>query len=171
MRYWIIGLVLLVALIIIMGGNTIVIYLVRNLRNHNPGNIRISDNAWEGKVPENQNTDGTFEQFQDYNSQPADYWGIRALGINALALYQGGATTLDAFGEAWVPASDNGGVSDYGARLATQLGVSDSSQPYDIPGNLAAVACAVTVNEGGVNPYSSDLVAQAISSSLQEKGY
>lgn len=35
----------------------------RGIRNNNPGNIRISTNAWKGKVPKEQNSDGAFEQF------------------------------------------------------------------------------------------------------------
>ncbi|MCA9329527.1 hypothetical protein KDA11_02695, partial [Candidatus Saccharibacteria bacterium] len=33
----------------------------RGIRNNNPGNIRISNNQWRGKIPVSQNTDGSFE--------------------------------------------------------------------------------------------------------------
>ena len=36
----------------------------RGYRNNNPLNLRISNNAWKGKIPASQNTDGAFEQFQ-----------------------------------------------------------------------------------------------------------
>lgn len=45
----------------------------RGIRNNNPGNIKIAGNKWLGKVPENQNSDGTFEQFFEYR------YGIRAM--------------------------------------------------------------------------------------------
>jgi GH24 family phage-related lysozyme (muramidase) len=45
----------------------------RGLRNNNPGNIRISKTDWEGKVPNEENTDGGFEQFT------TKAYGIRAL--------------------------------------------------------------------------------------------
>lgn len=45
----------------------------RGIRNNNPGNIKISSSAWQGKVPVSQNTDGTFEQFTSYA------YGVRAM--------------------------------------------------------------------------------------------
>lgn len=46
--------------------------LPRGLRNNNIGNIKINNNnAWLGKIPINQNTDGVFEQFtaKEYGSR------------------------------------------------------------------------------------------------------
>lgn len=45
----------------------------RGIRNNNPGNLKITNINWKGKVPVNQNTDGTFEQFTAYK------WGVRAM--------------------------------------------------------------------------------------------
>lgn len=46
---------------------------VRGIRNNNPGNIKINpNNKWLGKIPENRNTDGVFEQFENMD------FGIRA---------------------------------------------------------------------------------------------
>ena len=45
----------------------------RGIRNNNPGNLRISGNAWQGKIPTSQNTDGAFEQFSYY------VYGVRAM--------------------------------------------------------------------------------------------
>jgi hypothetical protein len=36
--------------------------LPRGIRNNQPGNIRISNIPWKGKVPFSENTDGSFEQ-------------------------------------------------------------------------------------------------------------
>lgn len=36
----------------------------RGIRNNNPGNLKISNSPWNGKIPIAQNTDGTFEQFK-----------------------------------------------------------------------------------------------------------
>jgi hypothetical protein len=44
----------------------------RGLRNNNPGNIKIANNAWTGKIPVAQNTDKVFEQFTSMA------YGIRA---------------------------------------------------------------------------------------------
>lgn len=43
----------------------------RGIRNNNPGNIRISNSPWKGKI--SPNTDGAFEQFDTMEN------GIRAL--------------------------------------------------------------------------------------------
>jgi hypothetical protein len=163
------GAVFLLLLLGWKGVPIIMSYTQRNLRNHNPGNIRISDNPWLGKVPENQNTDGTFEQFQDYQGQPADFWGLRALMINAIAVYQQGGVTLTDFGNIWAPPSDNNGSSDYGPSLANQLGVQPDDS-FDVPSNLTALAGAITVNEGGINPYDSSLLNSAAQAALQAKG-
>ena len=45
----------------------------RGLRNNNPGNIRIGNSAWMGKIPVSQNTDGSFEQFETW------VYGLRAM--------------------------------------------------------------------------------------------
>lgn len=47
--------------------------LPRGMRNNNPGNLKVSSSAWQGKIPVSQNTDGTFEQFYSY------LYGIRAM--------------------------------------------------------------------------------------------
>lgn len=44
----------------------------RSTRNNNPFNLRISSAPWNGKVPKNLNTDGSFEQFYELK------YGVRA---------------------------------------------------------------------------------------------
>lgn len=51
----------------------------RSLRNNNPGNIKLTNIPWRGKVPNENNTDGTFEQFQVYEQRPGMIWGTRAM--------------------------------------------------------------------------------------------
>lgn len=53
----------------------------RGIRNNNPFNLKLSKQKWIGKVPNEQNTDGTFEQFS------AMCYGLRA-GIMTLRNYQ-----------------------------------------------------------------------------------
>jgi hypothetical protein len=38
----------------------------RGIRNNNPGNLKIGNSPWQGKIPVSQNTDGTFEQFSTF---------------------------------------------------------------------------------------------------------
>lgn len=73
----------------------------RGIRNNNPGNIRISQNKWQGKVPTDQNTDGAFEQFS------AMKYGIRAL-YRLLITYLGyGLQTVDEIIDRYAPSGDN----------------------------------------------------------------
>ena len=167
--YWFIGIIIL-GLSLWKGIPMAVKFLSRGFRNHNPGDIEISSNEWLGKVPESQNTDGKFEQFQDYENQPADFWGLRALGIDCLTLYEQGNVSLEIFGEVFAPRSDNQG-QDYGAALANQLGISNPSENYDIPSNLSAVIAGIIVCEQGLNPYDDQLIVSASSNALSAKGY
>lgn len=48
----------------------------RGIRNNNPGNLVITGIDWKGKVPIQQNTDGMFEQFENW------YYGVRAMWID-----------------------------------------------------------------------------------------
>jgi len=55
--------------------------LPRGIRNNNIGNLKIRDeNAWVGKIPREQNTDGVFEQFTTKE------YGTRAM-LKILARY------------------------------------------------------------------------------------
>jgi hypothetical protein len=84
--------------------------VTRGQRNRNPGNIRISDAQWLGKVPPDDNTDGAFEQF-------GEMWqGVRAL----LKLLKGyierrGCTTIETIIRRYAPENEN----DTGAYIAS----------------------------------------------------
>jgi hypothetical protein len=132
--------------------------------------MRISDTAWKGKVPVPQNTDGAFEQFQDMDGQPADFWGLRANMVNVLSKVEQGATTLRKLGDLWAPASDNKGDDQYGVRLANTLNT-NPDETFDIPSNLGIVMHAITLNEGSIDPYSDEIIAAAATDALQTKGY
>lgn len=58
---------------------------VRGIRNNNVGNIKIGPEPWKGKVPKEQNSDGTFEQFWEKK------YGTRAM-IKLLRNYINGGT-------------------------------------------------------------------------------
>lgn len=47
----------------------------RGMRNNNPGNIRISNAGWLGKIDDSQRKDRSFEQFKKY------WYGVRALVV------------------------------------------------------------------------------------------
>jgi hypothetical protein len=60
----------------------------RGIRNNNPGNLVITNIGWKQKLPVNQNTDGTFEQFTYLP------YGIRAMMIDLSSDIADGQNTL-----------------------------------------------------------------------------
>jgi hypothetical protein len=52
--------------------------LPRGLRNNNPGNLRVSNIKWQGKIPVVQNTDKAFEQFTSM------HFGLRAMATDII---------------------------------------------------------------------------------------
>lgn len=73
----------------------------RGVRNNNPGNIRYSPaNAWLGKVPITQNTDGSFEQFVEWR------YGVLAL-IKLLSRYIVRYGTIEKMIRVYAPSVEN----------------------------------------------------------------
>ncbi len=98
--------------------------LPRGIRNNNPLNLRISDNAWLGKVK--NNTDGAFEQFT------AIEYGLRAAMINIRTIVRrrrqkGLTTNVRQLISVWAPAADGNNESAYLVGLLR----SDNIQPAD----------------------------------------
>lgn len=111
-------------------GNTGLSYLgridlPRGLSNNNPGNIRINpNNNWKGKVPEEQNTDGAFEQFRYY------VYGVRAM-IKLILNYRNmGHNTISSIINRYSPVSDNTAeiVSNYINYVSSFTGIEPESQ-------------------------------------------
>ena len=81
---------------------------IRGIKNNNPGNIRVGETAWQGKVPLSQNTDRNsktgkmeFEQFISVE------YGLRALMKNAYTWIKRGDNTIRKLISRWAPPSDN----------------------------------------------------------------
>ena len=91
--------------------------LPKGMRNNNPGNIRLSNNAWQGKIPPSQNTDGAFEQFQTYA------YGIRAMIKNLLSYYNSGLNTLQSIIYKWAPPADANDSAAYVNFVAMRTGL------------------------------------------------
>jgi len=112
----------------------------RGVRNNNPGNLRISDNAWQGKV--SPNTDGTFEQFDTMAN------GVRALAVT-LKNYQRiyGLDTVRGLITRWSATDQDA----YVANVSSALGVDPDApiSPAD-PDTLTALINAIITQENGV---------------------
>ncbi len=85
----------------------------RGIRNNNPGNLRISNQAWEGKVA--TNTDGEFEQFSSYE------YGVRALILLLRNYLRGDRNTLSKIISAYAPASDGNHTNNYITFMVDRL--------------------------------------------------
>lgn len=118
--------------------------LPKGMRNNNPGNIRISGNPWQGKIPVSQNTDGAFEQFSAY------VYGIRAMIKNLLSYYNSGLNTLQSIITKWAPAADNNNTGAYINFVALKTGFSPT-QPLDLRNQttMRKVVTAMTEMENG----------------------
>lgn len=74
----------------------------RGVRNNNPGNIRISNNDWKGKIPKAENSDGAFEQFMELK------FGVRAMIVLIRNwIKKGTANTLRKVVSRYAPSNEN----------------------------------------------------------------
>ncbi|MCV9934393.1 hypothetical protein OIU80_19105 [Flavobacterium sp. LS1R47] len=75
--------------------------LTRGIRNNNPGNLRLTNIAWQGKIPNKQNTDKEFEQFTDVK------FGIRAMLRDLTNDIDKGKNTIRKLISEYAPPSEN----------------------------------------------------------------
>lgn len=88
-----------------------------NVKNNNPGNIRISTQAWKGKIPNSQNTDKRFEQFTE------KLWGVRAMTrIVKGWIDKGKANTIASVISKYAPSSEND-TAKYIEFVSKQTGI------------------------------------------------
>ncbi|MFN3238201.1 MAG: hypothetical protein ACE37D_14235 [Pseudomonadales bacterium] len=133
-------------------------YVPRGIRNNNPGNIRISENNWEGLATEEQKLEvhkgeSQFEVFRT----PA--FGISAMGklFNTYASTHG-LTTIREVISRWAPESDGNNTESYITYVAKELGLStEDSFPRD-RGTLATAVAAMIEMENGVQPYGDTII-------------
>lgn len=131
---------------------------IRGYRNNNPGNIKISANAWKGKKPLSENTDGVFEQFY----KPED--GIRALGILARNYPRKyGDNTLARIITRYAPSNENDTTAYINA--AAKFSGLDPFKVYDFendPNARLALVGAIIKQENGFQLYDPDFIQEAI---------
>ena len=119
--------------------------LPRGYRNNNPLNIRISANAWAGKL--RPNTDGTFEQFRTMAH------GYRAAFV-LLRTYidQYRLTTPRSIIARWAPPAEND-TAAYLAAVCSRSGLAADSplDPYSWE-EMSALVHAMAIVENGPAP-------------------
>lgn len=129
----------------------------RGIKNNNPGNIRKSPIAWQGKT----GNDGVFEIFA------TAFDGIRALARNLLA-YQlkHGDATIEQIITRWAPASEND-TKAYINHVAAMMNTApNAALDLKNPATLDALTRAIITHENGNNPYDAATVAGAVNAAI-----
>lgn len=155
-----------VGIIILLNGKKIV-STVRGIRNGNPGNLVISKNAWQGKVPVSQNTDGKFEQFFDFNGINKHIWGIRALLIDIRGdMFNDGLNTIRKLITSYAPeiGSDGKRENDTAAYIAS-VSKKIGKRPDDLltKNDLVPLAKAIIAHENSNHVYPEEYYQKALS--------
>lgn len=117
--------------------------LPRGLRNNNPGNLVYTENAWKGKIPFAQNSDGHFEQFESIE------WGIRAMMIDIIGDINEGTDTLRQLISEYAPAHENN-TDAYIASVSNAVGILPDVKLQLSQGLLFALIRAKITMEVGV---------------------
>lgn len=113
----------------------------RGVRNFNPGNIRITKIAWQGKVT--PNTDGAFEQFVSME------YGIRALIVTLRTYY--GKHKLDTIRKVinrWAPPVEND-TGAYVKAVAVRTGIDADERFIPDMSTLSRIVEAICFHENG----------------------
>ena len=118
----------------------------------NPGNIRITDDKWQGLRP--TQTDKEFFQFTEMK------WGYRAL-IRSLQTYREkhGCKTIADFINRWAPPVENN-TNGYIQRVCKEMEVPTTFVPdVNDKDTMCAFAAAISQVENGVPAVMADVVA------------
>ncbi|MEM9859404.1 MAG: structural protein [Bacteroidota bacterium] len=120
----------------------------RGIRNNNPGNLRITNIGWKGKVPVSQNTDGAFEQFTSM------VFGLRALMKDIINDYNfDGRRTIAQLIHEFAPPHENN-TQAYIDSVASHTGINPNFQ-FDLNADsLRKLTRAIINHENGVIPAS-----------------
>lgn len=130
----------------------------RGVRNHNPLNIKQTDEVWRGQV---RCDDGVFACFD------SAFYGIRA-GAIVLHTYHHihGIDSLRGMVERWAPSHENDTEAFYGFVKDQMEGVSTIG-----PENLDRLLEALILAENGIVPYSPQLIREAVDVALSNRDY
>jgi hypothetical protein len=140
--------------LLLIGGATMAIKLVRGLRNNNPGNIE-KGIAWKGIDTAKTAAESRFIVFT------APEWGIRAMARllkNYARLYS--LNTVAGIINRWAPPSENN-TGAYVAAVANALKVAPNSV-IDIAARLPDLLRAIITHENGTQPYSDATIREGV---------
>lgn len=118
--------------------------LSRGRRNNNPGNIRLTDTTWNGKVPNELNSDGEFEQFYK------EVDGVRACIINMRTLITRGENTTRKLISTWAPKNEND-TEAYIQSVVKQTGFTEYQTLLPTKTYLKPLVLAISKHETGTS--------------------
>lgn len=130
--------------------------LARGIRNNNPGNIRLTNIPWRGKVPNALNTDGVFEQFE------SAAFGIRAIARDLITDYSQGKNTIAELISEWAPPSENDTAAYIRHVVAVTGFAADREFAVPDPAFLVPMVNAIIAHENGGFAYPPEIVMQGV---------
>lgn len=107
-------------------------HTVRGLRNNNPGNLKRTKDAWQGKVPFPQSKDTTFEQFKEIK------YGVRAMLKDLIHDINKGKNTVSQLITEYAPSFEND-TKAYIQNVAKTLGVQPNEKLTKIDSKFLTV--------------------------------
>lgn len=137
----------------------------RGMRNNNPGNIRISNTPWQGKISLARNTDGAFEQFENY------MYGIRAMIklVRDEYMQRRNLRTIRQILNRYAPPSENV-TSAYVTFVANQAGFSPDQQLGTDKNTLQRIIIPMAFHENGREAITPGQFSEAWAASLSGIG-
>jgi len=114
--------------------------LPRGIRNNNPGNFKMSSAPWNGKIPQSDNTDGTFQQY--YSFPMGVRMMIKELKNNYI---NAGYNTIDTLLNRYDPP----GNPNYKTFVSTQTGIGITTTLTSDQATLKKLVQALTRFENG----------------------
>lgn len=130
----------------------------RGIRNNNPGNVRISDIPWRGKLT--PSPDPAFETFDTAHN------GIRAIAKILLTYFKrDGLKTISEIVSKWAPPSEND-TGAYANHVSKETGYGVNEDLIPDADTLSDLAYAIIVHENGSCPYSDDEIGAAVDDAL-----
>lgn len=132
------------------------------IRGNNPGNMR----AWEkGQETFERNGSGTFVKFNSALD------GLSAMAGQLMRDGHKGMDTVAQIISSWAPKADHNNTAAYIASVSQKLGVrADQHLNTSDPGTLLKLIHAIIQGEQGRDPYSPNLISQAIQQRLARDG-
>lgn len=120
--------------------------LPRGIRNNNPGNLIITTEKWQRKIPKKDNTDGRFEQFETI------IWGSRAMIIDISNDIKKGQDTIEKLISAYSPRNENQ-TDKYITFVSETTGIPSNQKLSANKETLSKLFKAILIKENGIKDF------------------